>query len=120
MGIIPKFIRRYLSDVQVNQAANGVITSFDALAEILESIESFIDRLRIYVEMSHSTPALDKTVVKLMVGLISTLAHVTRKLEKRRSRESFLANMLLYSARCSQMGEEFFRGQGYQQNTSKA
>jgi len=65
---------------------------------MLESIESFIDRLRVYVETSHSTPALDKTVVKLMVGLISTLALVTRKLEKRRSRESFLANMLLYSA----------------------
>jgi len=64
---------------------------------MLESIESFIDRLRVYVEASNSTPALDKTVVKLMVGLISTLALVTRKLEKRRSRESLLANMLLYS-----------------------
>ena len=120
MSGIPNFIRRYPSDVQVNQAANGVITSFDALAEMLESIESFIDRLRIYVETSHSTPGLDKTVVKLMVGLISTLALVTRKLEKRRSRKSFLANMLLYSARCSQMGKELFRGQGDQQGTSEA
>jgi len=110
---IPNFIHRYLSDVRVNQAANGVITSFDALAEMLESIENFIDRLRIYVETSHSTSALDKTVVKLMVGLISTLALVTRKLEKRRPRESFLSDLLLFSARCSQMGKEFFRGQGY-------
>ena len=93
MSTIPGFIRRYPSDVQDNQAADGVITSFDALAEMLESIETFIDRLKIYVETSRSTPALDKTVIKLMVGLISTLALVTRKLEKRRSRESFLANM---------------------------
>ena len=98
VSTIPKFTRRHPSDVQVNQAANGVITSFDALAEMLESIENFITRLSTYVEMPQSTPAFEKTVVKLMVGLISTLALVTRKLEKRRSRESFLANVLLYSA----------------------
>jgi len=105
VSTIPKFIRRHLSHVQGNQAANGVITSFDALAEMLESIENFITRLSTYVEIPHSTPAFEKTVVKLMVGLISTLALVTRKLEKRRSRESSLANMLLYSARRSQMGK---------------
>jgi len=41
--------------------------------------------------------AVDEIVVKLIVELISTLALVTRKLKKRRLRESFLANMLLYS-----------------------
>ena len=48
-------------------------------------------------------PAVDQIVVKLMVELISTLAQVTRKLEKRRSREFFITNimMLLYSARRS-------------------
>jgi len=50
-------------------------------------------------------PAVDEIVVKLMVELISTLALVARKLKKRRSREFFLANMLLYSARRSQMGK---------------
>ena len=89
------------------------------LAEILESIEHFINRLRIYVETSHSMLAVDEMVVKLMVELISTLALVTRKLKKRRLRESLLANMLLYSARRSQMGKEFFLGQGYQQSTSE-
>ncbi len=95
------FIRRCPSDVQVNQAANGVITSCDALAEMLESMEHLVDRLRLYAETSHSTPAVDAIVVKLMVELISTLALVTRKLKKRRSRESFFANMLLHSARRS-------------------
>ena len=50
-------------------------------------------------------PALDEIVVKLMVELISTLALVTRKLERRRSRESFLDDILLYSTRRSQMGK---------------
>ena len=111
---------RYPSDVQINQAANGMITSCDALAEMLESIEHFIRRLRIYAETPHPMPEVDEIVVKLMVELVSTLALVTRKLKNRRLRESFLAIMLLYSARCSQMGKEFFRGQRYQQSTSEA
>ena len=64
---------------------------------MLESIELFINRLRIYTEMSHSMPAVDEIVVKLMVELISTLALVTRKLKKRRLRASFLANLSRYS-----------------------
>ena len=87
---------------------------------MLESIEYFIRRLRINAETSRSVPAVDSIVVNLMVELISTLALVTRQLNKRRSRESFFANLLLYSARRSQMGKELFRGQGYQQSTSEA
>jgi hypothetical protein len=83
-------------------------------------MEHLINRLSIYAETSHSMPALDVVVVELMVGLITTLALVTRRLKKRRSRESLFSNMLLYSVRCSQMGEEFFRGQGYQSSTSEA
>ena len=66
-------------------------------------------------------PTIDRIVVKLMVELISTLTLVTRKLkEQRMPRESLLANILLYSARRSQMGKEFFRGQGNQPSTSEA
>jgi len=89
---------RYPSDVQLNQAANGVITSCDVLADMLESIEHFVNRLRIYTETSHSMPAVDEIVVKLMIELISVLALVTRKLKKRRLRESFHTNAIPYSA----------------------
>ena len=71
----------------MNQAAKGVITSCDALADMLESIEYFVNRLRIYTETSHSKPAVDEIVVKMMVELISALALVTQKLQKRRLRE---------------------------------
>jgi len=81
----------------VNQAANGVITSCDALADMLESIEHLVNRLRIHTEASHS-PAVDEVVVKLMVELISALARVARKLKERRLRESFLADTITYSA----------------------
>ena len=98
---ISRFIRRHSSDTHVNQAANGVITSYDVLAEMLESIENFINRLRIYAEMSLSMPAVDEIVVKLMVELISTLALVARKLKKRLLSKYSLANMLRYSTRRS-------------------
>ena len=78
--------------LQVNQASNGVITSYDVLADMLESMEHLFDRLRIYAEKS--MPAVAAIVIKLMVELITTLALVSRKLEKRRSRESFFVNML--------------------------
>ena len=65
-------------------------------------------------------PAVDEMVVKLMVELFSTLALVTGKLKKRLSRESFLANVLPYSARRSQMDKEFLRGQGHQRCTTEA
>jgi len=84
------------SDVQVTQAANGVITSCDALADMLESIEHFVNCLKIFTQ----TPmhAFDEIVVKLMVELITTLALTTEKLKKRRPRESILVDLLSYSA----------------------
>src|SRR5260221_12822480 len=83
--------------------------SYDALADMLESIGHFVSRLRIYTEKSHPTPAVDEIVVKLMVELISALVLVTQKFKKRRLRESFLADAITYSARRSrsQTGKAF-------------
>jgi len=83
---------RYPSDVQVTQAASGVITSYDTLADMLESIEHFVNCLKIYTQ---TTPmyAIDEIVVKLMVELITTLVLMTEKLKKRRSRKSLLADV---------------------------
>ena len=52
--------------MQVNQAANGVISSFEALVDLLESIEQFINRLDIYTQIP-LTPAMVETVVKIIV-----------------------------------------------------
>ena len=93
-----EFMCKYPSGVQTNQAVNGVITSFDAFADILESIEHFLHCLRMYTVIYRSMPAVGDIVVESMVDLISRLAQVTRRLKKRRLGESFLASMLCYSS----------------------
>jgi hypothetical protein len=70
--------------------ANGVISSSDVLADLLESIERFVNSLQQYTQLP-PTPAMDEVLIKLNVELISTLARVTRKLNNRRSRECSLS-----------------------------
>jgi len=74
----------------VNQAANDVVSSWDALVELLESIEHLLNRLDMYTRMPH-TLALDEIVIKIMVELLSTLALATRELKQGRSSEPVLA-----------------------------
>jgi len=114
-----KFTGSYRCDIQVNQAANGVISSSDVLADMLESIGRFADRLKVYTQLP-PTPTTNEVLAELSVALISTLAWVTRKLNKRRSRECFLADLLPCSAPCSQIGKEFFRCQGHQGGPAEA
>jgi hypothetical protein len=93
--------------------ANGMISNCDVLTNLFESIERFIDRLKAYIEVPR-TPTVNKITVNLTVELISTLALVTQKLKQRQHRGLFLADMLPCSKRHSQIGKEFFRGQGHQ------
>jgi hypothetical protein len=75
--------------------AKGVIDSYDALVDFLESIERFIDRLDIYTRIS-PTPAMDDILVKILAELLSALALATKELKQGRSSESVLADMLIY------------------------
>ena len=74
-------------DARMFQAANGVIDGYDAVVDLLESIEHFLKRLDIYTKIP-PTPAMDEIVVKIMVELISTLALATKELKQGRSSES--------------------------------
>ena len=76
------------------QAAKGIISNCDALIDLLESIEHFLNRLNIYT-LIPPTLAMDEIVVKILVELISTLALVTEKLKQRRSSESVVASVFL-------------------------
>jgi len=79
-----QIIYRYPCDIQVDQAARGVTSSWDALIELLESIEHFLNPLDIYTRIPH-TPAMNEMVFKIMAELLSTLALATRELKQGRS-----------------------------------
>jgi len=110
--LVIKFIYRWSGDVRVIQSAKGMISDCDALVDLLESVEHFLNRLDIYTRIP-VTPAMDEIVAKILVELISTLALVTGELKQRRSGESVLADVLLCSAPRSQICKEFFQGEGH-------
>ena len=64
------------------QAAKSVISSREALANVLESVGQFIGRLKIYTEVPLSS-AMVEIVVQIMVELISILALETKKFTRR-------------------------------------
>ena len=80
--------------VQANQAAAGITTRHDALAEMLELIEDFLIHVEIYTRVP-PTPATDDMVVKIMLELFSTLALATRELYHGRPSESILVHLYL-------------------------
>jgi len=80
----------------VIQAAKGVISSREALVNVLESIGQFVGRLKIYTEIPLSS-AMVEIVVQIIVELISILTLETKKFTRRRLSKSVLADMLSYS-----------------------
>lgn len=69
------------------QAANDVSSSYDALVDLLESIEHFLNRLEIYTKIS-PTEAMVQIIVKILVELLSTLALVTKQIRQKQPSKS--------------------------------
>ena len=69
-----------------------VRTSYDALVDLLSSIERFLNRLNIYTTIP-LTGNMTEIIVKIMVELISTLALVTKQIKQKRPSEYILTNM---------------------------
>jgi len=56
---------------------------YDALVDLLEAIEHFLNRLEIYAGIPLTT-AMGKIIVKIMVELLSTIALVTKRIKQSR------------------------------------
>ena len=84
----------YRSDVPMYQAIKGVNAMYDALVDLLETIEHFLGRLEIYAGLS-LTAAMGRIIVKIMVELLSTIALVTARIKQSRPRECVPAYDLL-------------------------
>ena len=57
--------------------------SYDALVDVLECIENFLRRLKVYTEIA-PTPAMTETLVKIMIELLSVLALATKQINQGR------------------------------------
>ena len=86
-------LRSYYPNVQVSQAFEGVTSDLKSAIELLESIESFLNRLDIYTKVP-PTPAMTEIIVKILVELLSTLAVATKQIRQERPSESVFASML--------------------------
>ena len=78
---VPSLVSKCISNIQAYQAAKGVIESYDALVDLLESIEHSLNRLDIYTKIP-PTVALTEVVVKILVELLSALALVTKQIKE--------------------------------------
>ena len=74
-------------NIQAYQAAKGVLDDYDALVDLLESIEQFLNRLEIYTKIP-PTVAMTEMIVKILVELLSTLALATKQIKQGKSSES--------------------------------
>ena len=70
------------------QAIKDVSASYDALADLLESTESFLRRLDIYTKIPQTT-AMTEIIVKILVELLSILAIATQEVKQGRLSVSF-------------------------------
>ena len=68
------------------QTIKDISTSYDALVDLLESIEHFMNRLDMYTRVP-LTGAMTEMIVKIMVELIFMLALVTKQIKLNRPSE---------------------------------
>ena len=79
----------HLSNIQLYQTIKGVKDSYDALVELLESIEHFLYRLDIYTKVTSTVP-MTEILVKILVELLSTLALATKEIRQEKPSDSIV------------------------------
>ena len=90
-------LNAHLCDLQAYQAVKGSIDSYDALADLLQSIEHFLTRLDIYTKPEVTpTVAMSEMIIKILVELLYTLALATKQIKEGRSSESVSGEILYY------------------------
>jgi hypothetical protein len=78
--------------IQVYQAAKDIGASHDALANLLELTEQFVNRLEIYTKVTLER-AMVELIVKMMVQLLHVLGLVTKEIRRNSLSKSVLADM---------------------------
>ena len=93
LGICLCLYLRVSFNIQTSQAFKGVSADLDALEDMFESIEHFLNRLDIYTKVP-PTSAMTEIVVKIMVELLSTLGLATKQIRQGKPSEFVCADDL--------------------------
>jgi hypothetical protein len=110
----------HLRDTQTYQAVKGVLDDYDTLADLLESVEHFLNRLDIYTKIP-PTVGMTEMIVKILVELLSILALATKQLQQGKLSESVLGEILYHlTVQCRSACQEAApRGEGDRGCTSE-
>ena len=73
----------------------GVLDDYSALADLLESIGHFLNRLEIYTEVP-PTEAMNEMIVKILVELLSTIASTTKETKQGKLSETITFEGIYY------------------------
>jgi hypothetical protein len=82
----------HLCDIQTYQAVKGVLDDYGTLAELLESVKHFLDRLDIYTKIT-PTVSLTEMIVKILAEILSILALATKQIQQGKLSESMLGEI---------------------------
>jgi hypothetical protein len=80
--------------IQVYQAAKDVSASHDALDNLLELVEQFVNRLEIYTKVTLER-AMVELIIKMMAHLLHVLGLVTKEIKRNPLSKSVSADMTL-------------------------
>lgn len=82
----------HFGDTQAYQAVKGVFDSYDALIDVLETMENLLLQLDIYTKFP-PTVGMTEMIVKILVELLSTLAVVTKQIKQGKSSKFVLGEI---------------------------
>ena len=88
-----QFLSAHLCDIRTYQAVKDTIDSCDALGDLLESIDHFLNRLDIYTKIP-PTVAMTEIVIKILVELLFTLALATKYMKQGKPSEPVFGDVL--------------------------
>jgi hypothetical protein len=110
----------HLGDIQTYQAVTGVLDDYATLADLLESVEHFLNRLDIYTKIP-PTVSMTEMIIKILVELLSILALATKQIQQGKLSESVLGEILYYLTvqRRSACQKEAPWGEGHRGGTSE-
>jgi hypothetical protein len=82
-----------------HQAIKDVSSSYDALIDLFESIENFLRRVDIYTKIPCTT-AITEIIVKILIGLLSTLSLATQQIKQGRLSKLMLSDTIFNASMC--------------------